>query len=180
MTYFMYSDLLLLAPALLVFLVLLGLRWRQTETVEHAEIVEEGPPANAIVVDGSNVMYWGGDPSMNVLARVLRDVERKGYVPIVFFDASVGYKISERYHDEKALASLIGIRFDHICVVSKGVIADESILMFARDHRLRVITNDHFRDWRTQFPHSARKKNLVSGRWTEGNLKWDRPLKAQH
>jgi hypothetical protein len=179
MTFLMLSDLLLLAPAALVFLVLLVLHRRQTETVEQAERVEEGPPASAIVVDGSNVMHWGGEPSLKVLARILRDVEGRGYVPIVFFDANVGYKIGERYHDEEALASLIGIRFDHICVVSKGVIADESMLMFASDHGLRVITNDYFRDWRTQFPHAARKGTLVRGRLNEGNVKWDRPLKAK-
>ena len=173
----MSTDLLLLAPAAVVFAVLLLLRLRQTtDTIAKTD---EGPPANAIVVDGSNVMHWSGEPSLKTLARILRDLEAKGYAPIVFFDANVGYKIGERYHDELALAPLIGIRFDHICVVSKGVVADESILMFASDHGLRVITNDYYKDWRPQFPHAKRKGTLVRGRWMEGNVKWDRPLMAK-
>lgn len=160
----MISDLLLLVPALIGFLVLVWLRRRKS--------TEDTLPANAIVVDGSNVMHWAGDPSAFVLARVLRSLEDKGHTPIVFFDASVGYKLGDRYYNEAKLASLIGTPAKHICVVDKGVVADESILAFASDHDLRIVTNDQFRDWRVQFPIAARKGQLLRGNWRDGSVVW--------
>jgi len=161
------SDLLLLAPALLGLIILLLLRSRKPAAETH-----DGPPANAIVVDGSNVMHWGDDPSAKVLSRVLRELELKDYTPIVFFDASVGYKLDDHYYDETKIAWLIGVPAWHVCVVNKGVVADEAILAFATDHNLRVVTNDKFRDWRVQFPHADKKGILVGGKWREGSVVW--------
>jgi hypothetical protein len=174
----MWTDLLLLAPAVIVFLILIGLS-RRGVTPAPPPADAEGPPRNAIVVDGSNVMFWGGDPSLNTLARILRSLEAADYAPIVFFDASVGYKVGERYYDELAIAPLIGIRFDRICVVSKGVIADQSILMFATDHKLRIVTNDRYRDWSVQFPIIKQKGRLVRGAWKNGNVTWQRSLRRK-
>ena len=137
------------------------------------------PPANAIVVDGSNVLHWGTDPSVKVLSQVLRSLERAGHVPIVFFDASVGYVLDDHYYDEARLADLIGISASHVCVVDKGVVADEAILSFATDYGLRVVTNDRFRDWRDRFPHAARKNALLSGSWREGTVVWRGKLGSQ-
>ena len=129
-------------------------------------------PRNAIVVDGSNVLHWGKDPSAQVLSRVLRSLEQKGYTPIVFFDANVGYVLDDHYYDEAKIAWEIGIPARHVCVVSKGVVADEGILAFATDHNLRVVSNDRFRDWRVQFPHAAKKGTLVAGTWRDGAVVW--------
>ncbi len=172
----MLSDLLLLAPAAIIFVILLLLRLRGRAT--DAVPSENTAPRNAIVVDGSNVMHWGGDPSLDVLARVLRSLETAGFSPIVFFDANVGYKVGERYYTEETLAPLIGVPIDHIVVVDKGVVADEMILKCATDLRARIVTQDKFRDWRVQFPHAAKKGVLVSGKYTNGNVKWARPLKV--
>ncbi|WP_296431958.1 hypothetical protein [Yoonia sp.] len=161
------SDLLLLLPALLGFFILLLLRRGKPVAPK-----QEGPPANAIVVDGSNVMHWAEDPSAKVLSRVLRALEQKGYTPIVFFDANVGYKLDDHYYDESKIAWLIGVPAWHVCVVSRGVVADEAILAFASDHHLRVVTNDKFRDWRVQFPHADKKGILVGGTWREGSVVW--------
>jgi hypothetical protein len=163
----MISDLILLLPALLGFFVLLWLRGRKPVAQE-----QEGPPENAIVVDGSNVMHWGEDPSAKVLSRVLRELEQMGYTPIVFFDASVGYKLDDHYYDKSKIAWLIGVPAWHVCVVNKGVVADEAILAFATDHQLRVVTNDKFRDWRVQFSHADKKGILVGGTWREGSVVW--------
>lgn len=131
-----------------------------------------GPPRNAVVVDGSNVLHWGQEPSAKVLSRVLRSLEDKGYAPIVFFDANVGYVLDDHYYNEDKLAKLIGIEPEHICVVSKGVVADNAILAYSSDHGLRVVSNDRFRDWRVQFPHAARKGMLLRGNWREGSVVW--------
>lgn len=161
------SDLLLLVPALVGLLVLLWVRWLRSRTPKTKAL-----PPSSILVDGSNVMYWGQEPSALVLSRVLRSLEQKGHTPIVYFDANVGYVLDDHYYNETKLAGLIGIPARHICVVDKGVVADEAILGFASTYRLRVVTNDQFRDWRVQFPHADKKGILVGGKWREGSVIW--------
>lgn len=117
-------------------------------------------------------MHWGPDPSALVLSRVLRGLEEKGYTPIVYFDANVGYVLDDHYYNEANLAGLIGVPVRHICVVDKGVVADEAILTFASAYRLRVVSNDKFRDWRVQFPHADKKGTLVGGTWRVGSVVW--------
>ena len=168
------SDLLLLLPALIGFLVLLALRARRPAPVTPKDEV----PRNAIVVDGSNVMHWGGAPSSVVLSRVLRSLESKGYTPIVFFDASAGYQLSDRYRDEKYLSDAIDVPQAHVCVVDKGVIADQSILAFSADHGLRVVSNDQYRDWRVHFPHLDRKGAVLRGTYENGTVIWRKPLEV--
>lgn len=136
-------------------------------------------PRNAIVVDGSNVMHWGPEPSYKILAQVLRSLERAGYTPIVFFDASVGYVLDDHYYDEAKLAPLLGIPQEHICVVNKGVVADVSILSMATDYGLRVVSNDKYRDWRVKFPHAKKKGVLLNGTWREGTVVWRGQLNPQ-
>jgi len=165
----MYQDILiLLAPSLLIFILLI---WQRVQGAAPVDLSSR-PPQNAIVVDGSNVMHWGGDPSVNVLSRILRNLEAKGHTPIIFFDASVGYILGDRYYDEAKLASLVGTPANHICVVDKGVVADVAILAFASDHDLRIVTNDRFRDWRVQFDHAAKKGTLIGGAWRDGTVIW--------
>ena len=116
--------LLFLALVLIAFVVPWGLRdlrGRRATT----------PPPQSVVVDGSNVMHWGGEPSVKVLVRVLRDLEAKGLAPIVYFDANVGYVLGDAYFDEVKLASLTKLPVEQICVVGKGVVADEKLLAFA-------------------------------------------------
>ncbi|SFS01469.1 NYN domain-containing protein [Yoonia litorea] len=161
----MLTDILIiLLPALIAFGVLLIAR--------PAKPLKTGPAPNAIVVDGSNVLHWGGEPSLLVLRRVLGSLSDKGYAPIVFFDANVGYLLGDRYFDEAKLASLTGLPKESICVVDKGVVADEAILMFATDHGLRVVTNDRYRDWRVRFPLAGQKGALLGGKWNEGSVVW--------
>jgi hypothetical protein len=175
----MSSDFLILAPALLVFIFLVLFKKRNPKSASRGTpqadllpVEESGPPENAIVVDGSNVMHWGGEPSAQGLSLVLRSLEKAGYAPIVFFDASVGYKLGDRYFDELRMAQLTGIAKEHICIVHKGVVADEMILSFARDHGLRIVTNDQFRDWRVQFPIAAKKGQLLKGTLRDGTVVW--------
>jgi hypothetical protein len=171
------ADLLLLLPALIGFVVLMVLRRTPAPPPDKSEPGDK-LPRNAIVVDGSNVMHWGGDPSATVLWRVLRDLETKGYTPIVFFDASVGYKLSDRYLNEKKLSVAIDIPEAHICVVDKGVVADQAILAFSADHGLRVVSNDQFRDWRVLFPHLDRKGAVLRGAFQDGAVIWRKQLEV--
>lgn len=155
---------------MLGFIILL---WQRQLRMPPAPETTEGKlPPNAILVDGSNVLYWGNEPTSMAVLRVLRNLEEKGYTPIVFFDANVGYVLDDHYYDEAKIAWLIGVPAQHVCVVNKGVVADEVILAFATDHNLRVVTNDKYRDWRVQFPHADKKGILIGGTWRDGAVKW--------
>lgn len=160
----MIADTALLVAALAGFAVLYGMFLRR---VRRPSI-----PDFSIVVDGSNVMYWGGDPSAHVLTQVLRALEGAGHTPLVIFDASVGYRLGDQYFDEVKLSRLIGLPSSQIVVVNKGVIADDAILSFATDQNLRIVSNDQFRDWRVQFPHVAKKGQLLRGTYSHGAVHW--------
>lgn len=132
--------------------------------------IVEGLPENAIVVDGSNVMYWGGEPSQMVLARVLAALRDQGLSPIAIFDASVGYRLGNRFMNEADLAASIGLPKRQILVVNKGIVADEVILDFATEHQLRIVSNDRYRDWTPQFALINQKGRLIKGDWKDGNV----------
>jgi hypothetical protein len=144
--------------------------WPKPKRVAAPRPTVDGLPKNAIVVDGSNVMYWGGEPSQMVLARVLAALRKKDFAPIAIFDASVGYRLGNRFMNEMELAAITGLPDRQILVVNKGIVADEVILDFATEHNLRIVTNDRYRDWATQFPHVKKKGCLVKGTWKEGNV----------
>jgi hypothetical protein len=164
-------------PALLILLlVLIGfalLLARHRRPARTAAVISR----HAIVVDGSNVMHWGGAPSAKVLACVLVELQAKGYAPIVFFDASAGYRLADRYLGAQELAGLTGLPAAQIHVVDKGVIADSAILRFSALHGLRIVSNDQYRDWRVQFPHLGRKGAVLRGRFQDGAVVWQQRLK---
>lgn len=160
----MISDFLLLLPAVVGLWLLLWWRARKPRVAPL--------PPRSIIVDGSNVLHWAGGPSVLVLTRVLRELAQKGYTPIIYFDANVGYVLDDHYYDAGMLAGLLDLAERQICVVDKGVVADEAILKHAARHRLRIVTNDRFRDWRVRFPHAAKKGVLVGGTWRDGAVVW--------
>lgn len=115
-------------------------------------------------------MYWGGEPSKMVLARVIATLREKELSPIAIFDASVGYRLEDRYLNEVDMGAITGLPPTRKLVVHKGVVADEVILDFATAHNLRIVTNDKYRDWTTQFPLVKTKGRLVKGTWKQGNV----------
>lgn len=150
-----------------VFLLAVGTRffWRRLRA--------PAKPLHRVVVDGSNVMHWGGAPSEMVLIRVISELCRRGYSPLVIFDANVGYKLGyPRYLDDAAMARIIGLPARDVFVVAKGVVADEVILDLAQTHGWRVVSNDQFRDWRLRFPVIATKGARVQGTWRDGTVVW--------
>ena len=127
-------------------------------------------PNKHIVVDGSNVMYWGGTPSVLVLARVLTALTDRDLIPIVYFDANIGYKLWGKFENANTVAVKMRINPRMVIVVPKGVAADEMLLETAVDHGLRVVTNDRFLDWRVRFPQAAEKGFLIKGEWRQGSV----------
>lgn len=131
---------------------------------------DDGLPRNPIVLDGSNIMYWGGDPSAKALNHVIGFLAQKNFSPVVIFDASAGYRLSDRFMTEIDFARLTSLPERQILVVNKGVVADEVILDFATTHKLRIVTNDRYRDWSVQFPMVKQKGRLLKGSFANGNV----------
>ena len=128
-----------------------------------------------IVVDGSNVLHWENDtPDIQNVVHVLKALKSEGYTPVVWFDANVGYLISTRYMNPRALATILGLPPRYVFVAPKGTPADPLLLEGARKLKARVVTNDKFRDWEDSFPEIREPGFLVPGRMnaTEFELGW--------
>lgn len=156
----------LLLAAIFVVLRLLGAK-RGPKLRPH---VPGFDPQKSIVVDGSNVMHWGGEPSAQILNHVLVALGENGLDPMIFFDANVGYKLWGRHANARHIAPKIGVRSDRVVVAPSGTTADELLLEFAVRNGLRVVTNDRFLDWRVRFPRAGEKGFLVKGRWKQGSV----------
>ncbi|MBM1221886.1 hypothetical protein JQU17_14665 [Ponticoccus sp. SC2-23] len=127
-----------------------------------------------IVVDGSNVMHWGGgEPSSEKLSSVLAALIEAGFEPETWFDANVGYKLIGRYAGPGQLARILPIPASSIRVVDKGTPADPELIRSALRQRARIITNDRFQDWRMDFPALEEEGRLISGRIRQGCPEFD-------
>nr|WP_309501340.1 hypothetical protein [uncultured Roseovarius sp.] len=128
-------------------------------------------PRRWIVVDGSNVMFWdGNEPKAETLRRVVGYLAEQGFTAVVWFDANVGYKLSERYRGSDWLARQLGIPESRVLVAVKGQPADPLVLDGARQLGARVVTNDRFRDWVDEFPEIVEPGHLVQGRLQNGQV----------
>ncbi len=128
------------------------------------------PIRKPVVVDGSNVMHWGGDPSLNVLSKVLKELEIRGYDPLVYFDANVGYKLFDKHMCSADMADQLGLQTSQVVNAPSRTPADAILLERAMKDNLRVVTNDRFLDWKSQFPKVGERGFLVKGIWKEGNV----------
>ena len=125
-----------------------------------------GPrPGKPILVDGSNVLHWANNnPDLRALRRVITLLQQSGYRPEVVFDANVGWLVFDRWSGPEMLAPHIGLEPRDITVVAKGKIADLELLDRAKRRKLRIVTNDRYRDWVLKYPMLRREDVLVRGR----------------
>lgn len=156
------SDWLLLSvPCLIASAIILFREWTGRATALQSWII----------VDGSNVMHWqDGTARLGPLREVIAILQERDFIPGVVFDANAGYKLSDRYMDADALGHLLGLQQDQVMVVPKGEQADATILIAARDHGVRIVTNDRFRDWADSFPDVSQSSTLVRGGYRDGQL----------
>lgn len=124
-----------------------------------------------VILDGSNVMHWrDGTAQVETLREVIVALERAGFAPAVVFDANAGYKLVGQYLDGPQMAALVGLPEGRVEVVPRGVPADPVILRAARDHGVRIVTNDRFRDRAEGHPEAALAGALIRGGYREGRL----------
>ena len=133
-----------------------------------------------VVIDGSNIMYWEGEsPKLETVQRVIQTLKGRGFQPGIVFDANAGYLLADRYLDDRHFAKMLRLPASRVLVVPKGEPADPTILAAARDLGAKVISNDQFRDWVTDFPEISEDGRLVRGGFQDRTL-WfdDRALEA--
>lgn len=179
-----WSDLLLLAgPCLVASLWLWWRVWRAGPVDEVPAVLRGESPFRKskarqpkalgphIILDGSNVMHWqDGAPSLVPVVAAVLALEARGFTVGVIFDANAGYKIQDRYQDDRDMARQLSLPEDRVLVVPKGVPADQDILTAARDLGARVVTNDRYRDWQADFPEVALPGFLIRGGMSVGQL----------
>ena len=148
-------------PSCLASLWLLFRAWRARPVADPAWIV----------IDGSNVMHWGGDtPRIEPVREVVRHLKGLGFTPGVIFDANAGYLLEGRYCHDHVFGKMLGLPTDRVMVVDKGNPADPIILREAQDLKARVVTNDRYRDWVERFPDIRSPGFLVRGGYRKGRL----------
>ena len=136
--------------------------------------------ARFILIDGSNVMHWRDNtPDIEPVRAVVASLQAQGYTPGVVFDANVGYKLEGRYRNHYKLARRLGLPHEQVMVVPKGEPADPMILRAARDYGGRVVSQDRFRDWESEFPELRRPDFRVRGGYDAGKLWLDVPQAGQ-
>lgn len=129
-----------------------------------------------ILVDGSNVMHWAGQPSLDTLIGVLEEVRAAGLKPLVIFDANAGYLLFDRYAGPREFARQLGLPSDQVVIVHKGVPADKVLLKMAQKTGARIITNDNYRDWSRAYPAMIGDRDrFVNGKWSPHGVRWSNP-----
>ena len=134
-------------------------------------VTAPGKARPLIVVDGSNVMFWEEDvPSLDTVKAVVDDIRGQGAMPVVWFDANVGYRVDDRYMGPAALSRRLGIPAKYVFVAPKGTPADPLLLRDATRLKVPVVTNDRFRDWAGDYPEVTEPGHLIRGGYREGAL----------
>ncbi|WP_204113106.1 NYN domain-containing protein [Shimia biformata] len=124
-----------------------------------------------IIVDGSNVMYWKDNtPDLSAVREVVKELKSRGLTPGVMFDANAGHLIFGKYVHDRGFARHLGMNVNEVMVVQKGTPADPLVLQAAIEMDGRVVSNDRFRDWHSQFPDITRPGFLIRGGYDNGRL----------
>ncbi len=125
-----------------------------------------------IVLDGSNLLHWqDNQPRLASVRAVVDTLKAQGYQPVVWFDANVGYLITDKWLGPRALSGALGLPVRQVFVAPKGTPADPLLLEGARRLGARVVTNDRFRDWRDSHPWLAEPGFLVQGQVQDGAVR---------
>ncbi len=116
-------------------------------------------------------MHWReGAPDIGTVVVVVTRLIQLGFAPGVVFDANAGWKLQGRYLNEETFGRLLGLPKRQILVVAKGTQADSFLLETAREFSAKIVTNDRFRDWASDFPEVLEPGFLIRGGMRKGEV----------
>lgn len=102
-----------------------------------------------VFVDGSNVIWYGGEARLKNLQLLMRKLEEDGHRYTVFVDASARHQLND---SEKQMFERM-ISDGTVQQVSANTSADKWILKYATTHpECKILSNDTFWEWESMFP----------------------------
>lgn len=121
-----------------------------------------------ILVDGTNVCFWGRNGSTASLAPVLalaRALDAAGADWQACFDASTRHHLAKSGTGDKAeYEALLQSRPDRFVEAPGGTCADEFLLSAAAsEHTAVIISNDFYRDHEADYPFVKDKSRFICG-----------------
>jgi len=120
-----------------------------------------------VLVDGSNVIWYGGKARLKNLQLLMRKLDENGYRYSVFVDASIKYDLNES--ERRALERMISNGTVHQTPARTS--ADEWILEYATNHpECRILTNDTFQDWESKYPVVDERDRFISFMIVDGEV----------
>lgn len=121
---------------------------RKAKSSKGAKIQPKAKPL--VLVDGSNVIWYGEKARLKNLQLLMRKLREDGYRYSVYVDASVKYDLDDD-SEERAFQRMISD--GTVQEVPAKTPADEWILEYATNHpECRILSNDSFQDWGSKFP----------------------------
>ena len=113
----------------------------------HVDQVRKRADEKMVVVDGSNVAYWGAAdrPFLESVAKVVELLKGESARVHVIFDASIGPAIKERSMSVEEVRREIELEGD-VEIVESGTDADRRIAELAEKINGVIVSNDFFRD----------------------------------
>jgi hypothetical protein len=117
------------------------------------------------IVDGLNIVRTysrrKGHLSLEALLSVLLEIRRRGGAFICIFDANTQFELEEK---ATAISKSLYLKLtdslpDEFVEVPGGKRADDFILLQAAKNGRLIISNDRFRDYRTEYPWLERERN---------------------
>lgn len=122
-----------------------------------------------VLVDGSNVIHWrmnaGLDlaPSLGPLRDVIALLAAQDIDAGVIFDATAGHLLEGHFVGHDHFAALLPKAKD-VLVVPKGTSADDYLIDMAMRNKLRIVSNDRFRDHPNAKRVIKQKGRIVNGK----------------
>ncbi len=107
-----------------------------------------------IIVDGSNVAYYGQQPdektgkvtpSLKTLKVAINTLKKLGHEPIVLSDAPLRHEIDDKDGFNEMIQN------EEVIPVPAGTIADHYILNLAYEENARILSNDFFKEYHDEF-----------------------------
>ncbi len=127
-----------------------------------AKAKPRAPQQREVVIDGTNVMYWDGEPDLRTLRHVVDKLRSKNLLPFVFFDASARHHLGDRSLNAKGFAMALGLKQNRVRVCPAQTDADAFILSYAKENNLPVVSNDRFGDRAAQVKGLKLIKGVVA------------------